>query len=114
MADRAIAVSLVSQQAPQVRLGNVRAALIVLTFTGTDVDPAPLTPAMCGLQEIYLVIPETDAGDNGSVPGAGWVPQYNYVTQEIQLYGGAASTDDLAPSDESSADVQVRCLVIGV
>ena len=107
-------VSNLSPNVQHVSLGNLKAKLVKVTFdSGTDAGGAALVAADFGLSEILLVMPFTDAGDNGTVVGAGWVPMYNYVTGKLQIFGGAASTDDLAESDESLADVQVRCLVIG-
>lgn len=105
----------VNPQYPAVQVGGVKAKLVTLVFDdGLDAGGAAFVPSDVGFTEFLLVLPFTDAGDNGTVVGAGWVPQYNYVDETLMIFGGAASTDNLAESDESVEDVQVRALVLGI
>jgi hypothetical protein len=115
MSVRTISVSNTHPQVQALSLGNVKAKLVTVTVTdsGADATATSLTPAMCGLSEIIYVGFSVDADDLGAVPGAGWQAQYDYASQLILFNGGAASTDELALADESLADVQVRCFVLG-
>lgn len=116
MAALTVAVTNLDPRAQAVSLGNLKARLVKVTVnsTGTDAGGASLSAADCGLSEIVLFLGHIDAGDNGSVVGAGFVPQYNYVTGKLQFFQEGANTNDpLEEVDADLTDVQVRALVIG-
>jgi hypothetical protein len=115
MSVRTISVSNTHPQVQAVAVGGLKGRIVTVTVTdaGADATATSLTPAMIGLSEIVYIGFSVDADDLGAVPGAGWQAQYDYASQLILFNGGAASTDELALADESLADVQVRCFVLG-
>lgn len=104
----AIALSLVHPEFPGLSLGNIDGRALTLTYSGTYATNGDLlTPGQLGLTQLVTMFFTVRSANGGTAVLA----TYNFATQRVMLYGGAASGVPLA---ELANATSVAALVIDV
>ena len=88
--------------------GNNKYVIKTCTFSGTYAG-ASLTPTMLGLEQIHLVLCSSDSSGGAN---SGYVPQYDYTNQTLDLYVSSGDGNALEEASGTVAEV-VRVIAFG-